>query len=339
MNSPKISIITPVYNMEKYLQQCLDSILSQSLKDIEIICINDGSKDASGKILSGYTKKDDRIVLINKKNEGQGVARNEALKIAKGEYILFLDPDDWLEGNALEKMYAKIKNDDSDILIFNIYKYFDFKKKEFYKYPYINPYYLKFKENVFSPMEANDIIFLINALPFKLYKHSKLKEWNFQFSNHRFIEDHFAYFTAFANADRISVLNDYLENYRQHKSSTTINASKKKILDIFEITYLCEEAVAKSKYGKYIMQSFIDNRIGTLWFYFLKSKGFTSLLYYRHFRKFIKYISNKYGEDTIKKSVYSHKGELVLKHKSTLLFWLDIKISLTKILIKSYFFV
>ena len=91
----KLSIIIPVYNVEKYLPKCLDSILNQSFKDFEIICINDGSSDNSLKILEEY--KDKRIIIINKENAGSGVARNAGLEIAKGEYIFFVDGDDWLE--------------------------------------------------------------------------------------------------------------------------------------------------------------------------------------------------------------------------------------------------
>lgn len=335
---PKISIIAPVYNMSKYLQQCLDSVLSQSLKDIEIICINDGSTDNSLEILNCYAKKDSRIIVMNKKNEGQGVARNEALKVAKGEYILFLDPDDWLEGDALEKMYTKITNDDGDILVFNVYKYCDFEKKDFIKHNYVNPYYVRFKDKVFSPKEAKDILFAVNALPFKLYKHSKLKEWGFEFSNHRYIEDHLAYFVAFSNADRISVLNESLLNYRQHKKSTTENASKKNILDIFEITYMCEKALQKSKYGEELIPSFIDNRVGAIWFYHFKTSWLTRLIYYRYFRKFLKYVREKYGENLINQGDYSFKRKLIIKHKSYLLFYLEHGITLTKILLKTYFF-
>ncbi|WP_225369762.1 glycosyltransferase family 2 protein [Methanobrevibacter arboriphilus] len=85
----KISVIIPVYNVEKYLEQCLDSVINQSLEDIEVICINDGSTDNSLEILDEYAKKDNRIKIINKKNEGLGVARNIGMDYAKGKYIIF----------------------------------------------------------------------------------------------------------------------------------------------------------------------------------------------------------------------------------------------------------
>ena len=115
----KVSVIMPVYNVEKYLPQCLESILSQSLNDIEIICVNDGSTDDSLKVLQEFKASDNRIVIIDKANEGSGVARNTALAIAKGEYVYFVDSDDWLDNaGVLEKLYAKANADVLDILIF-----------------------------------------------------------------------------------------------------------------------------------------------------------------------------------------------------------------------------
>ena len=93
----KVSVIIPLYNVENYLKQCLDSVVNQTLKEIEIICINDGSTDNSKQILEDYARKDDRIKIINRKNSGQGVARNVGIKYAKGEYIGFVDSDDWVD--------------------------------------------------------------------------------------------------------------------------------------------------------------------------------------------------------------------------------------------------
>ena len=105
----KITIILPVYNVEKYLVQSLESVIHQTLEDIEIICINDSSSDNSLTILEGYSRKDSRIKIINlSKNHGAGYARNIGLKQATGEYIMFLDPDDWYEHNTCELAYNQI---------------------------------------------------------------------------------------------------------------------------------------------------------------------------------------------------------------------------------------
>lgn len=120
----KISIMIPVYNTSQYLKKCLDSIINQSLKEIEIICVNDGSTDNSLEILKEYEKKDSRIIVINKKNEGVNKARNAALKLAKGEYFLNIDSDDWIKQDYLKSMYNKAKKENLDILISDIIYFF-----------------------------------------------------------------------------------------------------------------------------------------------------------------------------------------------------------------------
>ena len=107
---PKISIIIPVYNAENYLRECLDSIINQTLKEIEVICIEDGSSDSSVTILYDYQHRDERITIINQLNSGSGNARNKGIERAKGEFIAFMDSDDYYTTkNTLAKMYNKAK--------------------------------------------------------------------------------------------------------------------------------------------------------------------------------------------------------------------------------------
>lgn len=115
----KITVIVPIYNVENYLKECLDSLVKQSLKDIKIICINDGSTDKSGEIADEYALKDKRFLVVHKENGGLSSARNAGLKAAKGEYILFLDSDDYLLDNALERLYSEVKADDLDDLFYS----------------------------------------------------------------------------------------------------------------------------------------------------------------------------------------------------------------------------
>ena len=112
---PAISVIVPVYNVERYLPRCLDSLINQTLKDIEIICINDGSPDNSLEILEEYAKKDSRIKVINQENAGLSAARNNGMSAASGEYIGFVDSDDWIDLDFYEKLYTAAKKYDADI--------------------------------------------------------------------------------------------------------------------------------------------------------------------------------------------------------------------------------
>ncbi len=112
----KVSIITPVYNVEKFLGKCIDSILAQTLKDIEIILIDDGSSDGSWSVIQEYAKKDNRVIAIQQENAGAAVARNRGLEVAKGEYIGFVDSDDWVDADYFENLYNTGLKQDADIV-------------------------------------------------------------------------------------------------------------------------------------------------------------------------------------------------------------------------------
>lgn len=129
MEKIKISILIPVYNTGKFLEKCLESVVNQNLKEIEIICVNDGSIDNSLEILQNFAQKDKRIIIIDKENGGLTTARNAALKIAKGKYCLNIDSDDWIEQGYFEAMYERAEKDNLDIVISDIKKW-DEKKDE-----------------------------------------------------------------------------------------------------------------------------------------------------------------------------------------------------------------
>ena len=113
--APKISVVIPIYNAEEYLEECLESVVGQTLRDIEIICINDGSTDNSAKICEKYAKKDKRIIFVSTENKGPGAARNTGLGFAKGEFIGFVDSDDWIDLDFYEKLYTAAVETDADI--------------------------------------------------------------------------------------------------------------------------------------------------------------------------------------------------------------------------------
>ena len=120
---PKISILVPIYNVEKYLPQCLDSLVNQTLKDIEIICINDGSTDSSLEIIQEYINKDNRIKVISKQNSGYGDSMNQGLKLASGDYIGILESDDFTEPEMYEDLYNLADKNDADVAISDFYLY------------------------------------------------------------------------------------------------------------------------------------------------------------------------------------------------------------------------
>ena len=131
---PKVSVIIPVYNVEKYLRECLDSVVNQTIKDIEIICVNDGSTDGSLDILNEYCSNDDRFVIINQENQGLSVARNNGLNSASGDYVAFIDSDDYLLSNDyFEKLYSACEKYNADIAVASIIRGNEKKSKYIYK--------------------------------------------------------------------------------------------------------------------------------------------------------------------------------------------------------------
>ena len=119
MSNVSVSIIIPVFNVEAYLKTCLDSVIKQTFIDYELIIVNDGSSDNSSSIINEYSNTNENIVFINQENQGQSVARNRALDIAKGEYVYFLDSDDYIELDTIETLYTESKLYDLDVLLFN----------------------------------------------------------------------------------------------------------------------------------------------------------------------------------------------------------------------------
>ena len=113
----KISVVLPVYNVANYLRKCLDSLVNQTFKDFEVICVDDGSTDKSTKILEEYQKKDNRIKILQQQRGGAGAARNLGLGHAQGKYVQFLDSDDYFESNLLEEMYTRAEKYDADLVV------------------------------------------------------------------------------------------------------------------------------------------------------------------------------------------------------------------------------
>ena len=142
---PKVSIVVPVYNVEKYLEQCLESIVNQTLKDIEIICVDDGSTDKSGEILDKYAADDARVKVIHKKNSGYGNSMNIGFDAAQGEYIGIIESDDYAELNMFESLYDCAVENRLDVL-----------KSEYFYY-YSIPMERNEKQDVFSPVMCSRV--------------------------------------------------------------------------------------------------------------------------------------------------------------------------------------
>ena len=181
----KISVIIPVYNSEKYLERCLNSVLSQTFQEFEAICINDGSTDTSLKILENYQNKDSRIKIINIENSGVSIARNIGLKKAVGKYISFVDSDDYIDNNFLEKLYIEIDKNKAQVASASIIRESDKKQSKLIEYVK-NEITENSKDNLIKN-QCRKYCFIWN----KLYLASFLKENNLYFKDDFIYEDVF----------------------------------------------------------------------------------------------------------------------------------------------------
>lgn len=222
----KVSIIVPVYNVEKYLRKCLDSLVSQTLKDFEIIVVNDGSRDNSQDIIDEYATKHDNVVSYIKENGGLGDARNYGLERANGEYIGFVDSDDYVEPNMYEKLYEKAVNDDCDLVVCDlIYTFEQDNKKDYITKGLreLNPD--KNKDGFLSPLFAWN----------KLYKREMLIENNLRYPTGLWYEDIPVTLSCFALSRNTGYVNDAFVHYVQRSNSIMGNKTNKKFYDIFVI--------------------------------------------------------------------------------------------------------
>ncbi len=229
----KLSIIMPFHNVEKYISKCLSSLMYQTLDDIEIICINDASTDASKEIVQNYMNNDKRIILLNvDKMSGQSYARNLGLEIASGEYIGFVDSDDWVEIEMFEKMYNRAKSSDSDITMCCAQLYDD-REQKFYTDDYYSLKPLeKFAGNTFTPEETKDEILNINVVLWnKIYKREFLKNSAVTFQNGYIYEDLPFFFETYLKAKKINILWEAPYYYRQNRIFSTMQNSDKKVYD------------------------------------------------------------------------------------------------------------
>lgn len=240
----KISVIIPVYNVENYLKKCLDSVCNQTLTDIEIICINDGSTDNSLKILNEYEIKDERIKVISKENGGQATARNLGIKEAQGEYVSFVDSDDFIEPTMLEKLYTKSKNNDLDIVMCKIATYdnqtHEIKDNVWY---YMLGVFRDFEKDIFTHKDTKEFTCNIAVTPYnKIYKTSLLKDNNILFPEGLIFEDEKFFFDVYLRAQKVSIIDEFLYYYRVNRKGSTVNISKENdYSDIIPISKLIRQ--------------------------------------------------------------------------------------------------
>ncbi len=222
------SVIVPVYNVEKYLDECVMSILNQSFSDFELILVDDGSKDSSGKICDDYAEKDARVKVIHKENGGQSTARNKGVDVACGEYAIFLDSDDFIDDKDFFKdLYEKAK-DKADVVIFRYFKYYEDGSKNDCNVSLADINYSD-KAELFTELVKRDAFFCScwsKCTSLKLLKENKIV-----FDENLRCEDMDWYYSVVSVAEKYEVIDKPYINYRQRENSVTSSFNPKSIYD------------------------------------------------------------------------------------------------------------
>lgn len=240
-NNPKISVIIPVYGVEKYIAKCIESIKNQTFTNFEAILINDGTKDNSVAVAEDAIAGDERFIILHKENGGQGSARNLGLDNARGDYIAFIDSDDWVEPRFLQAMYEKIIEEDADVCTCGV-KLLD-EKLTVQKLFQSNPAnYLKRKDCL------NVYFFISNWFPDKLFKRSVFDDLRFDLNVRTFEDAHLLFRVVYGK--KLTSVDEYLYNYIQHQGSTSNDLKP---------SYLQDRVAVKNKQLEFAKEHGVDD--------------------------------------------------------------------------------
>ncbi|MGL6121160.1 MAG: glycosyltransferase family 2 protein [Fusobacteriaceae bacterium] len=306
----KVSVIVPAYNAEKYIEKCLDSIIHQTLREIEVIVIDDGSYDLTGTIVDRYIKKDSRIKKIHQSNKGSSTARNVGLKKAKGEFVGYLDSDDFTELNYYEEMFLYAKKNELEIVVS------DFIKENSYKKELKQDLNLE-DEKIMTGKEYIENLFLGNGYPNvwdKLVKRSLYIENKIKFEKNIFLGDDIIVTTKLGYfAKRVGKINKAFVHYVQHDLQGT---SKKglgdKIFDLYLVIKNLEEFFIKEKY---ISINFNWYKMNEFYIKFLSCYPTKTERYLNAKKQFILGLDNILKLSEVKKLKFKHRMRMKLCKK------------------------
>ena len=311
-NSPKVSVVIPIYNAAEFLEECLDSVLQQSLTDIEVICVDDGSPDNSLEILKKYEKQDARLRIISQPNQGAGAARNNGMANAKGEYLCFLDSDDFFDKDMLKEAYETAHACRADVCVYDA-DLFNHTTKEFKPCTWaFRRQYFPAKQP-FSPLQKDvkDNIFrMFNGWPWdKLFRREFVQKIDLQYQNLRTTNDMFFVFIGLARAKRI-VRVDKILGHQRVEVKTSLSRTRDKSWNCFYTALLAmQEELKRVGIYKELERAFVNWSINfSLWqlntmqgeaydktYNLLKKEGFEQLDITRHDRSYF-YNEKEYNQ-------------------------------------------
>ena len=230
-----VSVIIPVYNAQAHLEQCIRSVMNQTLREIEIICVDDGSKDDSLSILRGLAKEDSRIVVVAQENAGAGAARNCGMDMASGQYLSFLDADDFFEPDMLETAYRRAQQERAQVLVFRA-DFYDDRLKRFLPCTYSLREEMLPAERPFAAAQVKRDLFktVVGWAWDKLFEAAYIRACGLRFQEQRTTNDAYFVFMAYARAERISTESRVLAHQRRRAGGTLSVTREKSWMCFYE---------------------------------------------------------------------------------------------------------
>ena len=239
MASPLVSVLVPIYNVERYLRECLDSLECQTLSDIEIICINDGSTDSSRAIIQDYLDRDSRFKVIDKPNSGYGASMNMGLDKCTGEYIGIVESDDFIDSDAFEKMYLAAKKYDAQVVKSDFYLYWSYPNEVNRRFGWVD----EIIEGHINPQIERDVFYRKPSIWSAIYKHSFICDNNIRFleTPGASYQDAGFNFKVWASSDNAVLINEAYLHYRQDNEASSVNSPGK-------VFCVCDEYAEMHRY-------------------------------------------------------------------------------------------
>lgn len=253
-----VSVVIPVFNIAPHLRQCLDSVVGQTLKELEVICVDDGSTDESPTILEEYARKDGRVRVIHQANQGPGGARNTGMELARGEYVIFLDSDDWFEPDFLEQMSAQATRTGADVTICRGVEFDTETGEELSSDWMLKKQYLP--SEIFAPQEIADHIFQFTyGMAWdKLYRRKLLSDVGIQFPILQNSEDLSFVFPTLLSAERIAILDIVFIHHRVHRMTSVSNTRSRQPNAPYEAFCIVRDFLERTNQMDFYHRSFLN---------------------------------------------------------------------------------
>ena len=304
---PKISVIIPIYNSEKYLHQCIDSILCQTLTDIEILLMDDGSSDGSAVICDEYAQKDKRIRVIHKENSGYGSTINQAIRLAAGEYVGIIEADDFTEPDMYEKLYANATKNKTDVTKCYFYQFNQYRPKPDHPYLYASDLSAQ-PTGVFNVHDYPKILTYHSAIWAAIYRTKFIQNILLRETPGASYQDFPFTFEALLKAKRLSIVPAYLMHYRKepHQNSSTAQPGAQVLLLVDHMNYVIDFMKKNGTWQSY-KDEFFYHATKCLHGYFIISRPDVKEAYYHALRTFYTPFQNqlsfRYFEEHLKQFV------------------------------------